>query len=287
MEQEFLSQIDKMNSKGVSTMKKLSKLSILFAVALMLAAFAGNSLATDIPSDAVILERIWNDSFASVLTVDNSYPSLISINDEAAGPLGWANLHAWRFSTDGAVAQEFANTDGFSFSADVTVTGTGDGETGLQIAPWWSDSDGRFNVRTPDGEVACFGGRLPFYSFTGSNGVSYVKGTTVRLTMIYTPNVEMNETMPATIEYIYDDGAVYSSGPLPFDEGNPAEAEAHGTWGILSPAYAGGHMQYNNMSGSGDGANFNVEWGNITFLDMGSVVATEKSSWGGVKALFR
>ena len=57
------------------------------------------------------------------------------------------------------------------FSADVTLSGTGDGEAGLQISPWWSPNvDGRFNVRTPDGEVACFGGRLPFYSFTGDQG---------------------------------------------------------------------------------------------------------------------
>ena len=135
--------------------------------------------------------------------------------------------------------------------------------------------------------MACFGGRLPFYSFTGDQGVSYVKGTTVTLTIIYTPNVEMNEAMPATIEYIYDDGVMHSSGPLSFDEGNPAEEDPHGLWGILSPAYAGGHIQFNNMVGAGDGANFHVEWGNIVFEDMGSVVATEGSSWGEVKALFR
>jgi hypothetical protein len=268
-------------------MKKTNKLSILFAAALLLVAIMGNALATDVPSGAVVLERIWNDSFASVLTVNNSYPSLISIDDMCAGPLGWANLHAWRFSLGGTGPQEFANTDGFMFSADVTLSGTGDGESGLQISPWWSESDGRFNVRTPDGEVACFGGRLPFYSFTGSNGVSYVKGTTVNLTIIYTPNVEMNEAMPATIEYIYDDGAIYSSGPLPFDEGNPAEEDPHGLWGILSPAYAGGHFQFNDMVGAGDGANFHVEWGNIIFEDMGTVVAAESSSWGGVKALYR
>ena len=269
-------------------MKQLRKISILGAAALFLVAFTGSALATDVPSGAVVVERIFDDSFASILTVDNSYPLMISINDEAAGPLGWANLHAWRFSSDGATAHEFANTDGFMFSSDVTLSGTGDGESGLQLRPWWSESDGRFNVRTPDGEVACFGGRLPFYSFTGSNGVSYVKGTTVHLAIIYRPNVDMNEANPATIEYTYDDGAnSYSSGQLPFDEGNPAEAPEHGSWGILSPAQAGGHMQFNNMVGAGEGANFNVVWGNITFTDLGSVVATEESSWGGVKALFR
>ena len=268
-------------------MNTMNRFSILCVTALLLAVCAGTALATIVPTDAVVVPRIWNDSFASILTVNNSFPGLIAIDDQCAGPLGWANLHAWRFSSDGAVPQEFSNNDGFVFAADVTLSGNGDGEAGLQIAPWWSASDGRFNVRTPDGEVACFGGRLPFYSFTGSNGVSYVKGTTVRLTVIYQPTVDMDVNSPATIEYIYDDGVSYSSGPLPFDEGNPAEADPHGTWGILSPAFVGGHMQYNNMVGAGDGASFHVEWGNVGFQDLGTVVATEESSWGGVKALFR
>ena len=268
-------------------MKKTRKTSILFSAILLLAALAGSSLATENPTSAVILDRIFNDSFASVLTVDNSFPALISVDDQCAGPLGWANLHAWRFSTDDMNPHEFANTDGFIFGADVTLSGTGDGESGLQVAPWWSQADGRFNIRTPDGEVACFGGRLPFYSFTASQGVSYVKGTTVRLTVIYRPNIEMDASSPATIEYLYDDGTEYSSGPLPFDEGNPAEDPPHGLWGILSPAYAGGHVQFNNMVGAGDGANLQAEWANIAFEDLGTVVATEQETWGGVKALFR
>jgi hypothetical protein len=268
-------------------MKATYKISFVLVLGLLLASFAGSALATEEPTSAVVLERIFNDSFASVLTVDNSYPSLIHINDVAAGPLGWANLHAWRFSVDGANPYEFFNTDGFSFSADVTISGTGDGESGLQLAPWWSQADGRFNVRTPDGEVACFGGRLPFFSFTAANGVSYVKGTTVRLTIIYRTNTEMNADQPATIEYLYDDGFAYSSGELPFDEGNPAEDPPHGLWGMLTPAYAGGHMQFNNMSGSGEGADLDVKWENISFTDLGSVVATDNATWGSVKALYR
>ncbi len=83
----------------------------------------------------MVIERIFNDSFASILTVNNNYPSLIDIDDECAGPLGWANLHVWRFSGDGSNPQEFANTDGFMFSADVTMNGTGDGEAGLSDRP--------------------------------------------------------------------------------------------------------------------------------------------------------
>jgi len=263
-------------------MKKQFK--VLSLALLATAILVSGALATAIPSDAVVVERIWNDSFASILTVDVSYPGYIDINDEAAGPLGWANLHAWRFSENGTDPIEFDNLDGFAFYADLTISGTGDGESGLQIRPWWSGADGRFNVRTPDGEVACFGGRLPFYSFTASNGVSYVKGTTVRLGMIYRTNPDMNEANPATIEYIYDG---ISSGELPFDMGNPDEDPPHGLWGILSPAMAGGHMQFNNMSGSGEGSNFNVRWENIEFEDLGTVVSTEDTTMDAIKALYR
>jgi hypothetical protein len=35
----------------------------------------------------------------------------------------------------------------------------------------------------------------------------------------------------------------YSSGQLAFDEGNPAEAALHGSWGMLTPAQVGGYFQ--------------------------------------------
>lgn len=265
-------------------MRKFSKFSTLVIVALLLAV-AGSALATTDPGGAVIIPRVFNDSFASILTTTNNYPSLISINDVASGPLGWANLHVWRFSDNGLTAYEFANTDGFRFAADLTISGDGKAEAGLQISPWWSPLvDGRMNVRSTDGEVACFGGRLPFYSFTGSQGLTYTLGTTVHVEMIYRTNPEMNSASPATIEYIYD-GA--TSGQIPFDEGNPAEDPPHGLWGILSPATAGGHFQFFDMANSGDGTTMTVEWANVVFEDLGSVVPTDDTTWGGVKALFR
>jgi hypothetical protein len=265
-------------------MRNFSKFSAM-TVVLVLVAVAGNALATIDPGDAVIIPRVFNDSFASILTTTNNYPSQININDEAAGPLGWANLHVWRFSQDLVNPFEFQNTDGFRFAADLTISGDGHAEAGLQISPWWSPLvDGRFNVRSTDGEVACFGGRLPFYSFTGSQGITYTLGETVRLEMVYRPNTEMNSTNPATIEYIYNGS---SSGLIPFDEGNPAEADLHGLWGILTPATAGGHFQNFDMNALPVGTVMNVDWSNIVFEDLGSVIPTDDSTWGGVKALFR
>ena len=263
-------------------MNKFSKLALVVA---LVALAAGTALATPVPSTAVALTRVFNDTPFSVLNVTNSYPALIQFDDTSVAPAGWANLHTWRFSQDGISAMDVMNQDGFSFSADVTISGA-NGEAGLQITPWWSQADGRFNIRSPDGEVAGFGGRLPFYSFSAAHGKLYVAGTTVRLTMIYRPTDTMDATAPATIEYIYNDGVAVSSGPLPFDEGNPAENPPHGLFGILNPATVGGYMQFNNMSGQ-IGGTMTTSWGNVTFDDLGTVVSIEASTFGGVKALFR
>ena len=263
-------------------MNKISKLALVVA---LVALAAGTALATPVPSTAVALTRVFNDTPFSVLNVTNTYPTLIQFDDTSVAPAGWANLHTWRFSQDGVSAMDVMNQDGFSFSADVTISGA-NGEAGLQITPWWSQADGRFNIRTPDGEVAVFGGRLPFYSFTAAHGKLYVAGTTVRLTMIYRPTDTMDAAHPATIEYIYNDGVAVSSGPLPFDEGNPSENPPHGLFGILNPATVGGYMQFNNMGGQ-IGGTMTTSWGNVTFDDLGTVVSIEASTFGGVKALFR
>ncbi len=230
--------------------------------ALALAASAGMTsavVASPIINGAVINERIFNDDPGSTVTTVNNFGAEITITDARTGAGGFANLHNWRASADGgATAAQFANGDSFTLFTDVTISGDGNGESGLSVAPWWSpDVDGRFNMRTSDGEVAVFGGRLPFYSFTATHGVLYTKGDTVTLGVIYNANGN-SAGDPATIEYIYDDGTVYSSGALAFDEGNPAEP--YGTWGMLDNAQIGGYTQV-----TGANATLSTTWGNITY----------------------
>ncbi len=122
-----------------------------------------------------------------------------------------------------------------------------------------------FNVRTTDGEIAVFGGRLPFRSFFATDGVTYTKGDTIRVGLDYRPN-GLSAGDPATIEYTLTMGAnTYSSGPLAFDEGNTSEDPPHGLWGMLSPAYVGGHMQM-FLGDSGVGNTMSVTWANINFV---------------------
>lgn len=245
------------------------------------------ALATPNPNSAVVKERIFNDCGSTVLTSTNLYPASIDISETLQGCVGgFANLHNWRLSEDGATAVAFSNGDGFRLVFDLEMSGAGRGEAGLSVSPWFSqDVDGRFNVRNTDGEVACFGGRLPFYSFTGSHGVVYTGGV-IRLQVTYLPN-GLAMVDPGTIEYEVEyNASSYSSGPLPFDEGNPAEDPPFGLWGILNEARVGGYVQH-FISQAPEGSNLTVNWSNIAYEKFNPPVPTEETSWGRVKQLYR
>jgi len=242
-------------------------------------------------NSAVITTRIFNDDPNSTLTFTDTYPALINIDDSMLDGDGmdgeFANLHGWSLSTDNTTAASFNNNSGFSLSADLVIAGeaTSQGEAGLRISPWWSqDVDGRFNVRVNDGEVAAFGGRLPFYSFTAQHGVSYVKGTTITLGVVYDPN-ELTASCPATIEYtvVYAGACASgcSSGPLPFDQGNPAEDPPHGLWGILNDARVGGHFQPFLQPGDPT-TQLEATWSNIEYTSgplLNSCPAVSSAGW--------
>ncbi len=257
---------------------------MLAVAALVVSATA--ALATPPINSAVLKLNIWEDCLFHSVTTDNSYPGQIWIDDAwTTWPCGWADLHNWRLSTDGTTAAVFNNGDGFRLAAVLELTGVGYGESGLQISPWWSqDVDGRLNVRTPDGEIACFGGRLPFYTFTGFQGVAYAGGP-ILLEVIYLPN-GLSLANPATITYNieYPIGTPYTSGPLPFDEGNPGEG--YGSWGMLDNARVGAHLQA-LIGSSGQIGSVRATWSGIEFEDLGGPTAVDNSSWGAVKTLFR
>ena len=221
--------------------------------------------ATPTIDSAIINERLWNNADYSTLTTGNTYPSSLWIQDAGLDDYGWANRHNFRLSDNGGVSEAvFMNDDAFEFHSDVTITGTADVEGGLNLTPWWSqDFDGVFMLRTSDGKVECWNGRLPYYDFTSNHGVTYVKGTTVRLGLIYEPN-GLTETDPGTIQYLYTDtdDTTYSSPLLDFDMGNPDEDPPYGLWGILNDARLGGWFQV--MVDDQTPGN----WGRIDFDDM-------------------
>jgi hypothetical protein len=267
-------------------MRLIGYRNLVLAVALAALTLAPMAYAaTPNPTSAILNLRVFNDCPISVLTTTNGYPGSILIQDENLSCGGFANLHNWRFSQDGSTAIRFPNSSAFRFYADLVIDGTSEGEAGLSVAPWWAaDVDGRFNVRTTDGEIACFGGRLPFYSFTSNQGLTYTKGETIGLQVTYLPN-DLDELAPATIEYeVFLGGMTYTSGPLPFDEGNPAEDPPYGLWGMLNDAQVGGYVQCFLQAGNPEAA-LSAEWLRIDFENLDSV-PTETRSWGSLKAGF-
>ncbi len=247
---------------------------------------ASFAFATQEPNSVLLEPFIFQDCPISTVTFINNYPASIELEDaNTLCPNGFANLHDWHFSVDGgANPMLFRNGDPFKFSATLTITGEKDGEAGIRVSPWWSDADGRFNVRSTDGEIAVFGGRLPFYNFTANHGINYVKGTEIYLEFTYSPN-GLSMASPATIEYrvIYN-GHLYTSGLKPFDEGNPAEDPPHGLWGILNGGTGGGYLQSFIAGGTPGGVR--ARWEDMKFLKFDPVPAVN-STWGQVKNTYR
>lgn len=267
-------------------MKRTGYLSLTILACAAFVGLASTVSATPIPNAANVLVRLYNDCPISTVSSTNSYPGLVQVHD-TWDPLcvGFANGHAWNFSADGgATSANLGNNGNYRFRSTVTLNGTGTVEGGIHIAPWWNNMDGRFQARIPDGEVACFGGRLPFYSFTANNGVVYVAGTPITMEIEYHAN-GLSSGSPASIQYKLTYGVnSYSSPVLLFDQGNPTEDPPHGQWGSLEPSLAGGVAQVNNGS---NGANYDAKWEDTVFECLDCVVPTRNATWGKIKTLYR
>ena len=265
-------------------MRRITTPVLAFAAGLALATAA---FATPLPNSAIFHTRVFDDCPISILSTTDLFPALVEINDQNQPPqpicAGFANLHTWRFSTDGTNPIQFQNGDEFEYSCTLVLNGVGEG--GLSLAPWWSqDPDGLFNVRTTDGEVACFGGRLPFFTFTGAFGLVYVNNTPIQVGITYLPR-GLSAAQPAQVIYSIRYNSInYTSGLLNFDQGNPAEDPPHGQWGALSPWYAGGHMKmFAFPAGSPHG--IDGQWRDIQYTSR--PVPAKQSSWSQLKKLYR
>lgn len=243
---------------------------------------------TPTPNGVVVTQRFFNDCPTSNLSVSNLYPASITITDNDNDCFGGANRHIWNLSADGGQTMApFENCSHYRFGAHVVLTHSGPAvnfEAGLLLAPWWSPGDGQFMINGSTGEIACFGGRLPFFSFTAAYGLHYVPGTDIYLEYTYDPR-GLTAALPATILYhVYYNGVSYYSPYLPFDQGTAAEDPPHGLWGELYPAHPGGYVQGNN--GQGTSANVSATWDGFQF-EGPSATATTSSTWGKMKTLYR
>src|SRR6266446_571263 len=75
-------------------------------------------------NSVVYTPRQFNDVPGATVTVLSNYPSLISFEEQnVSKPTGFANRDSWHFSNNGVSPFLFGNSDAFTITMDVTLTG--------------------------------------------------------------------------------------------------------------------------------------------------------------------
>jgi len=167
-------------------------------------ACAGSALAgsTGSINGLLVEERVFNDFAGSTLSVNNNFPSGLTISESNFGSGNFANRHMAYLSEDGgATARTYDYEDGFDFCVTMNLNASPvDGrEAGIA-----TDLFGfGFFGALPNGEIAAFGSFLPFFSF----GNVYTNGTDVDLRMIYRPGAGEGMMPVGTMEYIINTGS--------------------------------------------------------------------------------
>lgn len=183
------------------------------SLAISLIAFAGFAQAQ--VNGVKIQERIFNDYPNSKLVTTNNFPSMVQFNESNFGSGGFANRHAAYFSADsGATAKDFNYTDAFdfSFTLDLDATPAGGREAGFHVN---SGGDYGFFGVLPNGEIAAFGGSLPF--FTSGTGV-WTPGNEVQLRMVHKPG-DGTAANPSVMDYMFNAGSGWVTVSKKFDNG--------------------------------------------------------------------
>ena len=268
----------------------------VIAICTVIAMGAGVAHATPVINAAKDSVRVFNDCPVTNLNAPPpAYPGAIHFDENTFVCGGGINLHIFNLSDDGGLSSAlFNNKDAFTISSTITLrqlSGNTQVEAGLRVNPWFGPvADGVFNLRLPDGEIACFGGVLPFFTFTGAFGLHYQNGVPARETIIYVPNCN-TKANPATIEYqlIYN-GQFFTSGPLAFGNCTSGE-EAHGCYGIMDNARVGGKFQNDFFAFGADpgGAN-SVDYNDFVYTinqPQDCPVAAKTSTWGSIKGTYR
>jgi len=168
------------------------------------------------------IPRLFNDFGSSTLSFSSSYsPSngSLSVQESNYGAGGFANRHAAFFAdAPGGPGTDFDYGDGFTFKTTLQVNqadNVGNVEAGFQVDLFGL---GFFGVLTGPGEIAAFGGPLPFHTF--GTGV-YSVGDEVVLRMSYIPGGgEGDDLNPSVMVYEYNNlttaSGWVSSGPVAF-----------------------------------------------------------------------
>jgi hypothetical protein len=206
--------------------------------------------------------RVFNDMPAAVDTSTSSYPGSITLAQSNVSRVacGGLNRDVWYFSNNGgATPYSFQNTDYFTSSFGVTLTG-GTAGTDLEAGYIFSNPTGSFGgddqmLVTNAGVVVQFGGPsyYPFSpaagGFPGAGGsvANYTLGQTYTMGFNYV--LDPNTSLPAFQYSVNGQFAASSPGDTYFDLGGPVGGQS-------PPSTLGGYFQIGNAPGNAGQAVF-------------------------------
>lgn len=224
-------------------------------------ASCGMAQASDISQANGVMfnNRVWNDFPGSTLTPVNTWPTAVGWNEQfAVGEVGnFANKHLAYLSTDGGTsAHQHHVAQGFTLSFTVNISAPNAlprKEGALQIEnprPALGFTDEGHMLVASDGEVAIFGGAMPFFSSnvpgswgsgsSGSSGGWYTLGQTAQVSFTYYAPGDVDPTLGAyritfndPVTGMHDSGlkiwGVESDGTAGFNTGTKIAFQAQNT----------------------------------------------------------
>lgn len=143
--------------------------------------------ATTVRAAIIAHPRVYNDIPTSNLTMAVGLDSLVIDDQNVSAATGWANRHDGAIS-DGVTGEVFNNSDYWTLSADVALTGLGGisprKEGGLRVNNGVG-GDFLFILNTDGHEVVSFGGPGPFYNFRDHGVPNYNSGDVISMTISY------------------------------------------------------------------------------------------------------
>ena len=251
----------------------MNRLSVYVAVAAGMAAtsMAHADVFSSINSMDAAGTRWYNDYPGSTLVVTNGGLPSVRIQDSNFVGGNFTNRHHVALAHNGA-RYDFGNgSQSFQLDVDVTINGTlpARAEAGIWAgkAPNWPSSAGadvgNF-VCLPDngGEIAAFGGGLPFFSNNqppNAGMARSVRGVTTHLTMLYTTSA-FGSSINYGVNGVFTGNQAYTDGL-----GNPLANGLFASTVAGGPLLVGVYVQGPN-GGPVNSGTIDVTFGNISIV---------------------
>jgi MYXO-CTERM domain-containing protein len=201
---------------------------------------AASAQITSINSQ-VIGTRYFNDIPGSTLVTVNNYPALTSFTESFNGATQGVNRHIGALSNNSTDPYRALPAESWEFSVTVRISGPAAREGGIHVGKLGTVSPynvgaltGQLTAIADNGEIACFGAWLPFFSNNQPQYASFpraARDTDIKMKMIY-------DASDFSYTYIINDA--FSTGKLFMDAGainflQTAGEQSIGVYGQLGP----------------------------------------------------